>query len=171
MNDRTPVLIGGGQFTYRGPPARSPDLSPAGFAAEAARRALADAGVAPERIDRIAAVRMTADNGAPGPSGFPRAVARRIGANPRDAIYGHLGGQSPQTFVNECAEALHAGDCDMALIVAAEATGLARAARRAGIDLDWSEEAEDDCDDRGPGDLRVHPVEARHGLYVPMTVY
>lgn len=169
--DRTPVLIGAGQVTYRGEPARTPELSPAGFAAEAARRALADAGVRPEQVDRIAAVRMTADNAAPGPSPFPRAVARRIGTNPREAIYGHLGGQSPQAFVNECAEALYAGQCDMALIVAAEATGLARAARRAGLELDWSEDAPGDCDDRGPGDLRVHPAEARHGLYVPVIVY
>jgi acetyl-CoA C-acetyltransferase len=165
------VLIGGGQVTYRGPPMRSPDLSPAGFAAEAARRALADAGVRAEQIDRIAAVRMTADNAASGPSNFPRAVARRIGASPREAIYGHLGGQSSQAFVSECAEALHAGECEVALIVAAEATGLERAARRAGVELDWSEDAPGDCDDRGPGDLRVHPVEARHGLYVPVIVY
>lgn len=169
--DRTPVLIGAGQVTYRGEPARSPELSPAGFAAEAARRALADAGVRAEQVDRMAAVRMTADNAAPGPSPFPRAIANRIGANPRQAIYGHLGGQSPQAFVNECAEALHAGACEMALIVAAEATGLERAARRAGLELDWSEDAAGDCDDRGPGDLRVHPAEARHGLYVPVIVY
>lgn len=169
--DRTPVLIGGGQVTYRGPPMRSPDLSPAGFAAEAARRALADAGVRPEQVDRIAAVRMTADNAATGPSNFPRVVARRIGADPREAICGHLGGQSPQAFVNECAEALHAGECNIALIVAAEGTGLKRAARRAGIELDWSEDVAGDCEDRGPGDLRVHPVEARHGLYVPVIVY
>ncbi|HEU4968840.1 hypothetical protein [Sphingomonas sp.] len=170
-NGRTPVLIGGGQATYRGPPARSPELSPAGFAAAAAQRALADAGVRAEQVDRIAAVRMTADNAAKGPSTFPRAVARRIGADPREAIYGHLGGQSPQAFVNECAEALYAGICDMALIVAAEATGLERAARRAGIDLDRAEDAPGECDDRGPGDLRVHPVEAQHGLYVPVIVY
>lgn len=165
------MLIGAGQATYRGPAKRSPDLSPAGLAAEAARRALADVGVRPELIDRVAAVRMTADNTAPGPSPFPRAVAARIGANPRLCIYGNLGGQSPQTFVNECAEALHAGECEVALIVAAEATGLERAARRAGIELDWSEDVEGDCDDRGPGDLRVHPAEAGHGLYVPVIVY
>jgi acetyl-CoA C-acetyltransferase len=165
------VLIGAGQVVYRGPPLRSPELSPAGFAAEAAQRALADAGVRPEMVDRIAAVRVTADNAASGPSNFPRAVARRVGANPREAIYGNLGGQSPQAFVNECAEALFAGGCEMALIVAAEATGLERAARRADIDLDWSEDIQGDCDDRGPGDLRVHPTEARHGLYVPVIVY
>jgi acetyl-CoA C-acetyltransferase len=177
MSDRTPVLIGAGQVTYRGPPARSPELSPVGFAAEAARRALADAGVRPELINRIAAVRMTADNVPPGahPFGsannFPRAVARRIGAEPRDAIYGVIGGQSPQDFVNECSEALFEGAFETALIVAAEATGLERAAQRAGMELDWSEEVDGDCDDRGPGSLNIHPVEVRHGLFVPVTVY
>ena len=177
MSDRTPVLIGAGQVTYRGGPERSPELSPAGFAAEAARRALADAGVRPEQVDRIAAVRMTADNVPPGrhPFGsannFPRAIARRIGADPREAIYGVIGGQSPQDFVNECAEALFEGACEMALIVAAEATGLERAAQRAGMELDWSEEVDGDCDDRGPGSLNIHPVEVRHGLFVPVAVY
>jgi acetyl-CoA C-acetyltransferase len=177
MSDRTPVLIGAGQVTYSGGPKRSPELSPAGFAAEAARRALADAGVPAERIDRIAAVRMTADNVPPGahPFGaannFPRAVARRIGAEPREAIYGVIGGQSPQDFVSECAEALFEGACDMALIVAAEATGLERAAQRGGMELDWSEEVDGNCDDRGPGSLNIHPVEVRQGLFVPVTVY
>jgi acetyl-CoA C-acetyltransferase len=177
MSDRTPVLIGAGQVTYRCGPKRSPELSPAGFAAEAARRALADAGVPAERIDRIAAVRMTADNVPPGahPFGaannFPRAVARRIGAEPREAIYGVIGGQSPQDFVNECAEALFEGACEMALIVAAEATGLERAAQRAGVELDWPEQVDGDSDDRGPGSLNIHPVEVRHGLFVPVTVY
>lgn len=177
MSDSTPVLIGTGQVTYRGEPKRSPELSPVGFAAEAARRALTDAGVGPELIDRVAAVRMTADNVPPGahPFGnannFPRAVANRIGADPRTAIYGVIGGQSPQDFVNECAEALFEGACEMALIVAAEATGLQRAAERAGIDLDWSEGVDGDCDDRGPGSLNIHPVEVRHGLFVPVTVY
>ncbi len=175
----TPVLIGVGQTVYRGEPRRSPELSPAGLAAEAACRALADARLTAEQagIDRIAAVRMTADNRSPGrhpfgaASNFPRAVANRIGADPRTAIYGVIGGQSPQDFVNECAEALHAGDCEMALIVAAEATGLERAATRAGIALDWHEDVDGHVEDRGPGDMAIHPVEVRHGLYVPVTVY
>jgi acetyl-CoA C-acetyltransferase len=175
----TPVLIGVGQTVYRGEPRISRELSPAGLAATAARRALADAGLTAEQagIDRIAAVRMTADNRPPGrhpfgsASNFPRAVANRIGADPRTGIYGVIGGQSPQDFVNECAEALHTGDCDMALIVAAEATGLERAATRAGIDLDWHEEVDGQLEDRGPGDMAIHPAEVRHGLYIPVTVY
>ncbi|MFD1612482.1 hypothetical protein ACFSCW_11785 [Sphingomonas tabacisoli] len=172
-----PVLIGGGQVTWRGAPARSPELSPAGFMAEAARRALADAGVQAASIDRIAAVRMTADNRPPGVHPFgtannvPRAVARRIGANPATAIYGVIGGQSPQAFVNECAEALHAGECEMALIVAGEATGLERAALRAGMELDWSEQVDGDCDDRGSGDLKINRAEVRHGMVLPVLVY
>lgn len=178
--NRTPVLIGGGQVTCRAAPARSPELSPVGFMAEAARRALADAGLGSEHatlIDRVAAVRMTADNRPPGRHPFgtadnvPRAVAKRIGADPREAIYGVIGGQSPQAFVNECAGALYAGECEMALIVAGEATGLERAARRAGLELDWSEEIGGDCEDRGPGDLKIHPAEIRHGLFVPVLVY
>ena len=43
MGDRTPVLIGAGQFTYRGDPATSP--SPTALLKIAAERAALDAGV------------------------------------------------------------------------------------------------------------------------------
>ena len=43
MSDRTPVLIGVGQFTYRGDPATSP--SPTALLKIAAERAAADAGI------------------------------------------------------------------------------------------------------------------------------
>src|SRR5205085_1643689 len=32
-------------------------------------------------------------------------------------------------------------------------------------------DADGQLDDRGPGDIPVHPEEVRHGLYVPVTVY
>src|SRR5688572_16194600 len=57
MGDRTPVLIGAGQFTYRGDPAVSP--SPTALLKIAAERAAADAGIDAQglaAIDTLAVV-------------------------------------------------------------------------------------------------------------------
>ncbi len=65
MDDRTPVLIGAGQFTYRGEPGASP--SPTALLKIAAERAALDAGLKPDAlagIDTLAVVGFTID--APG---------------------------------------------------------------------------------------------------------
>src|SRR6267378_2478397 len=65
MDGKTPVLIGAGQFTYRGDPAASP--SPVALLKIAAERAAADAGLGAaglSAIDSLAVVGFTVD--APG---------------------------------------------------------------------------------------------------------
>ncbi|MEO8812082.1 MAG: acetyl-CoA acetyltransferase, partial [Caulobacteraceae bacterium] len=64
MLDTTPVLIGAGQFTYRGTPAESP--GPLSLVEIAARRAAADAGLAEGALaglDALAMVGFTIDAG------------------------------------------------------------------------------------------------------------
>ena len=67
-DENTPVLIGAGQFTYRGEPGQSP--SPTALLKIAAERAAADAGLGVEAladIDGLAVVGFTID--APGGGG------------------------------------------------------------------------------------------------------
>jgi acetyl-CoA C-acetyltransferase len=177
----TPVIIGTGQVVYRGQPVAASEFSPVGLAATAASRALSDAGLGSEgaaKIDVIAAVRQFADSyvGGEHPFGsannYPRAVATRIGANPERAIYGEVGGQSPQRLVNELCEVIAEGRQEMALLVGAEATGLVKAARRVGcLALDWNEDTGGELDDRGIGQPLVNKSEARHRLFHPVNVY
>ena len=92
MDDRTPVLIGAGQFTYRGEPGASP--SPTALLKIAAERAALDAGLKPEAlagIDTLAVVGFTID--APGGGRLvphstnpPASLAKRLGADPAYAI-------------------------------------------------------------------------------------
>src|SRR3954469_22534297 len=103
MDERTPVLIGAGQFTYRGDPAVSP--SPQALLKIAAERAAADAGIGAgglAAIDSLAVGGFTID-----PPGSPRttiphsanppaSLARDLGATPRWAVYSHMGGNTPQ---------------------------------------------------------------------------
>src|SRR3954454_17873301 len=94
-----PVLIGAGQFTYRGDPAASP--SPQALLKIAAERAAADAGIGAgglAGIDSLAVPGFTID--APGSTRTtiphsanpPASLASDLGATPRWAVYSHMGG-------------------------------------------------------------------------------
>lgn len=175
--DSMPVLIGSAQITLgaAGDLARSPQE----LLANAARAALADCGGAidPSGIDTIAVIRTFADS-APqfaspfgGAANYPMAVARRIGAAPRRALYPEVGGNSPQMMVNLLAEDIRLGRCRLALIAGGEAIRSMTLLRKAGETPDWSE-----ADDRAPetpGDPRpgmsVH--ELRHGIGNPSDTY
>src|SRR5436190_12324684 len=132
MGDRTPVLIGAGQFTYRGDPATSP--SPTTLLKIAAERAAADAGIGAQglaAIDTLAVVGFTID--APGSrrGGFPHStnppaqLSAMLGAKPRWSVYSAMGGNTPQYLVNLLAERIARGETDLALTVGCEFLGSA----------------------------------------------
>lgn len=181
MENSTPVLIGAGQFTEQ---AIAPEkaLPPMGIAAEAAKAALADTGVAKvitALIDTIAVVRIFPDsfrrprnvNSFGRAENPPRAVARRIGANPSNAIYGHVGGNTPQKLINEMADRIVAGDVEVALLTGSEALKTAHTAARNNVQLDWQEEDQGSQEDRGIGDFLASEHELAHGCGVPVQTY
>ncbi|HEX3366972.1 acetyl-CoA acetyltransferase [Phenylobacterium sp.] len=180
MDGRTPVLIGAGQFTYRGDPAASP--SPVALLKIAAERAAADAGIGAAglaAIDALAVAGFTID--APGSNrgmiphstNPPASLAREIGAAPNWAVYSHMGGNTPQQLVNVIAEKIAGGETDLALAVGCEFLGSAmkRLTKGLGFD-DWQEDADLPAPER-IGDPRngVSPYEARHGLGRPINCY
>ncbi|HEX4709156.1 acetyl-CoA acetyltransferase [Phenylobacterium sp.] len=179
MVGATPVLIGAGQFTYRGDPAASP--SPVALLKIAAERAAADAGIGAKGlagIDGLAVAGFTID--APGStrtvphsSNPPASLAKEIGAAPGWAVYSHMGGNTPQQLVNVIAERIARGETELALAVGAEFLGSAvkRLTKGLGFD-DWHED-EDLPEPERIGDPRsgVSPYEARHGLNRPINTY
>ncbi len=179
MNDMTPILIGAGQAVEPVPADLSKAASHADMAGRAAKSALADAGIAAAHIDVVACVRTFSDSSPAyacpfgGPDKFPLAVASRIGAAPKLAIYDVLGGQSPQALVGEFAQELIAGRADVVVIAGGEALANMRAAQRSGADLDWSEEHEGEWKDRGlfSGSMIVSQTELAHGLMDAMSYY
>ena len=126
MHDSMPILIGGGQFTQKEFLIEDAQ-PPLGIAAEASKQAILDAGIGDklaDHIDTIVSIRIFPDSfnrprlqvpfgRAENP---PRAVAERIGADPAIAIYGNVGGNTPQKYVNEMAERIANKEIDMALI-------------------------------------------------------
>ena len=180
--DSTPVIIGAGEYAERDIPL-SRALPPMGIAARAAEAALRDAGGGVSRlaglIDTLAVVRIFQDsrNRPRQDHGFgraenpPAAVARRIGANPAHAIYGNVGGDTPQTLVNEIAGAIADGEIGLALLAGGEALATVRTALRAGVSLDWNETGGGTVDDRGMGAVLATPHELAHGIGIPVQTY
>ncbi len=185
MDSRTPILIGGGQFTQR--TARegklADSLSPIAMLEKAARLALTDAGNAEaliEALDTISVVRFTADS--PGDQGRlpkrmfrnpPGSLAKHLGANPRRAIYTATGGNTPQWLVNRTTEEIANGECEVALLAGAEYIATMRGAMKQGVALDWSADADPGSDPEEIGDQRsgTTPYERVYGLHFPVNTY
>jgi acetyl-CoA C-acetyltransferase len=181
MENSTPVLIGVGQYTEKdGSFAQS--SSPMDIAGEASKRALIDTGIGNQlasQIDTLAVVRLFSDSSnrprmqhtfgrAENP---PRSIARRIGANPTNAIYGQLGGNTPQKLVNEMAQRIVEDDVKIALLTGAEAIKTQQSALRHGEQLDWQEEDSGGLEDRGLGEALTTKHEFDHGIGVPVQTY
>ncbi|MBL4871790.1 MAG: acetyl-CoA acetyltransferase [Robiginitomaculum sp.] len=101
----------------------------------------------------------------------PRAVAKRIGANPTNAIYSNVGGNTPQKLINEMAERISQGDVSVALLTGSEAIRTAQLALRNNIDLNWQEEEPGSQEDRGIGEALASAHEIAHGLIAPIHAY
>ncbi|MEJ2602306.1 MAG: acetyl-CoA acetyltransferase [Gammaproteobacteria bacterium] len=178
-DDRTPVIVGAGQYTQKDVAPESA-LPPIRIATEAAKSALAAAAARGDlagALDTIMVTRTFSDSTprrahdhgrATNP---PRSIAGRIGADPARAVYSEAGGEVPQRYVNEYAARIAAGEADAVLLAGGEAMATEKAARRAGITLDWQEEAEGELDDRGFGIMFVDPHELAHGIGFPVQTY
>jgi acetyl-CoA C-acetyltransferase len=168
-DENTPVLIGAGQIIQRDiDPAEA--LEPLDLMAEAARRAAADAGLAPEALaglDRVAVVNLFSWRY----GNAPRALAGRLGAAPRDEIYTTIGGNTPQALVNRTAADVAAGRTSLALVAGAEAMATLRRARKAKVRLAWSAETPGEPASFGEGRDGTSATETDHGLFLPVQVY
>src|SRR5262249_19078228 len=82
---------------------------------------------------------------------FPRSVARRIGADPKRAIWEVVGGQGPQHLANEFAHAIARGEMDLALMTGSEAISTVRHLQSKGETREWKGGMEGRVGGRGVG--------------------
>lgn len=182
MSDRTPVLIGAGQFTYRGDPANSP--SPTQLLKIAAERAAADAGIGTQGmagIDTLAVAGYTIDSPGsrrgmiPHSTNPPASLSKSLGAAPRWSVYSEMGGNTPQYLINMLADRIARGETDLALTVGCEFLGSAMKRIGKGLSFDdWKAEEDETLDPpTRVGDPRSGNTdyEARHGLNRPINIY
>lgn len=169
FDSSAPVIIGVGEASRKTVPGEWP--RPVDLAGHAIKVALADTGQAhpiSAAIDTIAAIRTFEDSGVSlgtgSPDNVPEAFGAAGGISAQNLIYADIGGQSPQAMVQELAGAIRRGERQVAIIVAAEATGTAKRARKAGIELDWRLRSQTAFDNR----LSSFPIlsrnEIRHGI-------
>jgi acetyl-CoA C-acetyltransferase len=179
LDPRTPILIGVGQTVnhWNGDDLRSAP-SPVSLAADASRAAITDVGASEvaKAIDTLVVVRTVADSGGRviGRSRCanpPGTLAARLGLTPRRLIYSSVGGNQPQGLVNEFARAVFEGDCEVALLTGSEAIAAQKLAARRGMELDWSDSADGEMEDRGFGPPLLNAYEITNGLGAPTQTY
>ncbi|WP_017664554.1 hypothetical protein [Porphyrobacter sp. AAP82] len=179
--DTTPVIIGVGQYSERVGQPGYEALSYMDLAGRALGAAIADSGAGggvAGAIDTLAAIRafeMSRPDRKPpfgAASNVPRAIAKRVGADPKRAILTTTGGQTNQQLVGEFASAIAAGESRCAVIVGSEAISTVLALSAKGEIPDWSEEIEGDLEDQGFGvEELMEPTLFMHGASGAIPLY
>lgn len=171
LDPRTPVLIGAGQLSRRVDQGEEP-LEPVDLIAEALRRAGAESGAGPGALAGADAVHIVSllswryrDPGL--------LVAQRLGATPRDTSLSGIGGNTPQTLVNQVCLAIQAGEADLVLLGGAEAWRTRAGNRRTGAESGWTRQADEVPLARSSTeDVSMSaPGEMARGVILPVQVY
>lgn len=179
--DDTPVIIGVGQYSERVGEPGYEALSYMDLAGRALAAAIADSGAKGSvagAIDTLAAIRafeMSRPDRKPpfgAANNVPRAIAKRVGADPKRAILTTTGGQTNQQLVGEFASAIAAGDSQCAVIVGSEAISTVLALSAEGEIPDWSEDVPGDFEDQGFGvEELMEPALFLHGASGAIPLY
>lgn len=164
LDPRTPVIVGVGQINER---ADSADLEPVDLMAMAAREAV-DPRVLAD-VDAIRVVNLLSwryrDPGL--------LLGQRIGASNPSTYYTGVGGNTPQSLVNQACLDIQAGRADTVLLAGAETWRARKRLKANGIRPDWTKQddsvavppgAEDEVPMSGPAEDRI-------GLLLPSHVY
>ncbi|MDZ7674996.1 MAG: acetyl-CoA acetyltransferase [Acidimicrobiales bacterium] len=169
IDPRTPVLVGVGQRSQR-VDRGEPPLEPVDLMVAAGEEALTDAGIGADALDSIRTVMLLSwryTNAA-------TLVSDRLGVGHEvDTAVTTMGGNSPQSLINQTALDVAAGRTDCALLTGAEAWRTRMAARVDGGKPDWTQEPDDTEPARVIGSEMdmSHEAEQAVGLYMPVQVY
>ena len=175
INDNTPILIGTGQKTWQ---QTDTSRSPLDALYEASAAALDDVNNKQliNAIDALGMVRFIADT-TPGASAlFPRnpgsQLSKRLGIKNASIFQGIIGGNSPQSLVNQFANRLARGEHSAVLLAGAELLATFFAALRSGEDISgWAGEPEEEPTTIGQEREGHNATELTHGLYEPINTY
>ena len=146
-------------------------LEPADLMAEALRRAETDSGgtgllTGADQVLTVSELSWKYRNPA-------LAVAERIGATPRRLATSVVGGNLAGVMVARAAANIQAGAADVIVITGGEATRTRSRLRKAGLEPEWSTQADSVESPESIGDLRplVDEIENARGVRLPVHVY
>lgn len=176
---RTPIIVGAAQITDT---TSTPQTArtPLGLMVDTVRMAGGDSGAGDallRQIDSLTVIRLFMDSTPRFKSPFgrmvnpPWSVARKIGASPRELLYPIGGGNMPQVMLSRSCERIAQGESSVAMICGVEPLRTELAARRAGITLDWNEDAPTGPDEMGGHKNGYSDHEAMHGVRAAINVY
>jgi acetyl-CoA C-acetyltransferase len=170
VDPRTPVIIGGGQWSNRVDEGAEP-VSPVELMVGAARRAATDAGV-PAALTTLEAVR------AVGLLSWryrdpARLVADALGCADARTGLSAMGGNAPQALVNHTAAQIQSGHLDLALVCGGEAWRTRKDHIRRDERPPWTVQDDDvRPDERLGAELTMsHEAETAVGLMLPTQMY
>ncbi|HVM06842.1 MAG TPA: acetyl-CoA acetyltransferase [Acidimicrobiales bacterium] len=175
LDPRTPVLVGVGQH-QRKPQGSVVDLpSPVEMMEEACRLAGTDSGSG-DRLLREAQSVQVVDTMSWRVTNPAAVLARHIGASPKETVSTAVGGNTPQTLVNESALAILRGDVDVVVIAGVEAMYTRNRARKLDEKLRWggpdeSEGLPEPTRRVGSDKPGTSEFEMARGLMMPTQVY
>ncbi|GAA2791258.1 acetyl-CoA acetyltransferase [Mycolicibacterium pallens] len=163
MDPRTPVLVAVGQINQRD----EAQIEPVDLMAAAAREAAGPAVL--QAVDAIRVVNLLSwryrDPGL--------LLGQRIGARNPSTYYTGVGGNTPQSLVNQACLDIQQGRADVVLLAGGETWRTRKRLQGKGIKPDWTRQGEDVAVPPGAEDEvpMSSPAEERIGLLLPSHVY
>lgn len=177
---RTPILVGCGQITQREPDPLAA-MSPMDLTAAAVRKAAEDSGAGQAllgALDTIVLLRAFSDTSWRFVCPFgkyvnpPKSLANRLGADAaKRLVYTHPGGNMPQWSINRMFEMITRGELEAAVVCGGEALSTQKAAQRAGVELDWSEDPGGSFEEWGVETRGWNDMEDRHRMAGAIFAY
>jgi acetyl-CoA C-acetyltransferase len=162
----TPVIVGISQYTQ--PKNTDSPMDPLGLMTRTSRDAFTESGAEDllQQCDTIRVVNIVS---------YPyldacRELGRALRITPGRFIYGGIGGNSPQLFVNQAAADIAAGKSSVTLIAGSEAAAAVRRSRKLQTDLNWPAGGvprQIDTDNREG----FSGLESRYDFFIPAFVY
>ena len=177
---RIPILVGGGQITQR---EQDPlvALSPMDLTASAGFKAADDTHIGKsilKKLDTIVVIRSFSDTSWRFKCPFgkysnpPLSLSKRLGAeNVNRLIYTYPGGNMPQWCVNRMFEMVTRGELEIGMIAGGESLATQKRAERAGISLDWSEDAGGEYEEWGVEKRGWSEIEHKHHMAGAIFAY
>ncbi len=177
---RTPILVGCGQVTQREPDPLAA-MSPMDLTAAAVKKAAEDSGAGQAllgALDTIVLLRAFSDTSWRFVCPFgkyvnpPKSLANRLGADrAKRLVYTHPGGNMPQWSINLMFEMITRGELEAAVVCGGEALSTQKAAQRAGVELDWSEDPGGSFEEWGVETRGWNDMEDRHRMAGAIFAY
>lgn len=162
------MIIGVGQYAHH-EDSFDDALEPTALMEIAVRAAAQDAGLdGPPAADALRVVSQLSWRY----GNVPRFLAERLGIEPRRLDYTTMGGNSPQSLVNQTALDIQSGEIDLAILAGGEVTRTRKRARAAGVEFDWPKAAEGDVPTIVGEEMEMNlQAEIDRGIFMPVQVY